>query len=186
MLTMQYCSQCGATVSLRIPDGDNRERYICDSCNTIHYQNPRIIAGCLPFSGDRVLMCKRAIEPRYGLWTLPAGFMENGETVEQAAARETVEEANARVSIGQLFSVISLPHINQVYTLFLGELTDLDFSPGAESLQVELLREQDIPWDELAFDTIRKTLHWYFHDRQQGHLELHVDTLNSRHGRDQP
>lgn len=169
---MKYCSQCGKPVSLRIPDGDNRPRYVCDHCETIHYQNPNIVAGCLPVLGDQILLCKRAIEPRYGLWTLPAGFMENDETVEQAALRESMEEANANVEIEQLYSVFSLPHVNQVYMMFRARLLDESFAPGAESLEVRLFREEDIPWEKLAFRTIHYTLRYFFEDRQRNQFEL--------------
>ena len=125
---MKFCSHCGNPVSQKVPEGDNRLRHVCDHCQTIHYQNPRIVAGCLPVWGRRVLLCRRAIHPRYGFWTLPAGFMENGETVEQAARRETYEEACARVGELQLYTLFDLPHINQVYMLFRGELADPDFA----------------------------------------------------------
>nr|WP_305800390.1 NUDIX domain-containing protein [Thiolapillus sp.] len=127
-----------------------------------------MVTGCIPEWKDRVLLCRRAIEPRYGLWTLPAGFMENEESAQQGAARETLEEANARVSIEQLYTTFNLPHISQVYLLFRGSLEDLDFSPGSESLDVALFREEDIPWDELAFPVVRETLKYYFQDRESG------------------
>ncbi len=166
---MKYCSSCGANVTHKIPADDNRLRFVCDSCDTIHYQNPRVIAGVLPTWGERVLLCRRAIEPRHGLWTLPAGFMENGETTEQAAARETWEEANARVKGLQLYTVISLPHVNQVYMLYRAELLAEDgFSAGIESLETRLFSEAEIPWDELAFKTMHKTLECFFEDRKQG------------------
>src|SRR5512135_3197993 len=130
---MKYCSHCGAPLSHRIPDGDNRHRYVCDACGTVHYQNPRMVVGCLPVWEDKVLLCRRAIEPRYGLWTLPAGFMENGETTAEGAIRETREEAGARVELDGLYSLINVPDIDQVYLLFRGRLLDLDFAPGEES-----------------------------------------------------
>ncbi|MDA7085405.1 NUDIX hydrolase [Pseudomonas sp. SA3-5] len=164
---MKFCSQCGSPVTLRIPEGDNRLRHVCEHCHTIHYQNPRIIAGCLPVWGQRVLLCRRAIEPRRGYWTLPAGFMENGETLEQAAARETHEEACARVRDLSLYTLFDLPHINQVYMFFRADLVDLDFAVGEESLEVQLFEESEIPWSELAFPTVGRTLECYFADRQQ-------------------
>ncbi|WP_046881082.1 NUDIX hydrolase [Pseudomonas aeruginosa] len=142
---MKFCSLCGATVVQRIPDGDNRLRYVCDACHTVHYQNPRIVAG-----------------------SLPAGFMENGETLAQAAARETEEEANARIGDLQLYTLFDLPHISQVYLFFRAELLDLDFSAGDESLEVRLFDEAEIPWSELAFPTIGRTLECYFSDRREG------------------
>ncbi|MBD9679676.1 NUDIX hydrolase [Pseudomonas sp. PDM18] len=162
---MKFCSQCGAGVNLRIPSGDNRPRFVCDQCQTVHYQNPRIVAGCLPVWEGKILLCRRAIQPRQGFWTLPAGFMENGETLEQAAARETLEEANARVHGLQLYTVFDLPHISQVYIFFRAELADLDFSAGEESLEVQLFEESDIPWDELAFPTVGRTLEYFLSDR---------------------
>lgn len=163
---MNYCSQCGAAVIEKIPTGDNRLRFVCATCEHIHYQNPRIIAGCLPIYGDRVLLCKRAIEPRVGRWTLPAGFLENGEATSAGALRETREEANANATIIDLYTLFSLPHISQVYMFFRAELLDLNFSAGEESLDVQLFTEAEIPWDELAFPVINKTLEHYFADRQ--------------------
>jgi len=165
---VKFCSSCGASVKLRIPPGDNRQRFICTSCGEIHYQNPKLVTGCIPEWEDQVLLCRRAIEPRYGLWTLPAGFMENEESAQQGAARETMEEANAAVSIEQLYTTFNLPHISQVYLLFRASLDNLDFSPGSESLDVALFREDQIPWDELAFPVIRETLKHYFQDRARG------------------
>ncbi|WP_456406283.1 NUDIX hydrolase [Thiolapillus sp.] len=165
---MKFCSSCGAGVALRVPPGDNRQRFVCTACGEIHYQNPKLVTGCIPEWEDAVLLCRRAIEPRYGLWTLPAGFMENEESAQQGAIRETLEEANARVQVEQLYTTFNLPHISQVYLLFRGRLTNLDFSPGEESLEVALFREQEIPWDELAFPVIYETLKFYFQDRKQG------------------
>ncbi len=162
-----------------MPDGDNRIRSVCDHCETIHYQNPKIVAGCIPVWEDKILLCKRAIEPRHGFWTLPAGFMENEETLEQAAARECLEEANARVKIEDVFSIYSLPHVNQVYMLYRATLLDLDFSAGDESLEVALYKEQDIPWDNLAFRTIEKTIQHFFADRQNNHFSIHTGTLTN-------
>lgn len=171
---MKFCSQCGGAVSQRVPLGDNRLRFVCGQCDTVHYQNPRIVAGCLPVFEERVLLCRRAIEPRHGYWTLPAGFMENGETTEQAALRETLEEANARVHSQELYMLFNLPHINQVYMFFRAQLADLDFHAGEESLEVKLFRETDIPWTELAFPTVGKTLKQYFIDRQTSRFPVRV------------
>lgn len=174
---MKFCSNCGAKVAFKIPAGDSLPRYVCDACNTIHYQNPRMIVGCVPVWEDRVLLCKRAIEPRYGLWTLPAGFMENGETLDVGAARETLEEACARVEIGMLYAVYSIPHVNQVYLLFLAKLADLDFKAGSETLETRLFREDEIPWDQIAFATVRNTLTHYFADRVRQHYATHVGII---------
>ncbi|SFH87113.1 ADP-ribose pyrophosphatase YjhB, NUDIX family [Pseudomonas guineae] len=176
---MKFCSNCGGPISYHIPQGDNRLRHVCAQCQMVHYQNPRIIAGCLPIWGEQILLCRRAIEPRRGYWTLPAGFMENGETLEQAAARETQEEACARVRGLNLYTLFDLPHINQVYMLFRAELADLDFAPGEESLEVELFHEQDIPWSELAFPVVGRTLECYFADRITQHYPVRNEPLEA-------
>jgi ADP-ribose pyrophosphatase YjhB (NUDIX family) len=165
----RFCMQCGsAKVELRIPHGDDRERHVCADCGYIHYLNPKLVVGTIPVWEDKILLCKRAIEPRYGFWTLPAGFMEEGETLQEGATRETLEEANAHVTIEQMYSTISLPQISQVYVLFRATLLDLDFSSGSESLEVKLFREEEIPWDELAFRTVHDTLRHFFSDRLLG------------------
>ncbi|WP_313085249.1 NUDIX hydrolase [Pseudomonas sp.] len=164
---MNYCSQCGHAIVQQIPAGDNRLRFVCGTCGTVHYQNPRIVAGCLPVWGDRVLLCRRAIDPRRGFWTLPAGFMENGETVQAAAARETLEEACAQVGDLQLYTLFDLPHINQVYVFYRAELLEPVFQAGEESLEVALFREAEIPWSALAFPTVGRTLEYFFADRVQ-------------------
>ncbi len=176
---MKYCSQCGGTLEHRIPEGDSLARYICTVCACIHYQNPRVITGCIPVWEDKVLMCKRAIEPRYGYWTLPAGFLEIGETSAEGAVRETMEEARARVEVGPLFSFINVTYIGQIYTFYRAELLDLEFSPGAESLEVELMTEAQIPWKELAFPTVKLGLQDYFEDRRKGQFQLHMHDLKT-------
>jgi len=183
---VNYCSHCGASVVLRVPAGDNRERYVCDNCDTIHYQNPKIVAGCIPEWEGRILLCKRAIEPRYGLWTLPAGFMENGETTEQAAMRETEEEAGARVIITGLYGLFSIPHISQVYMLYRGTLVDGFYEAGVESLECRLFDEPDIPWEKLAFPVVKETLQRYFADRKCGNgFPLQCDEI-IKHPRREP
>ncbi len=177
---MKFCSHCGSNVSLRTPNDDNRPRFICDDCGIIHYQNPNIIAGCIPEWGDKVLLCKRAIEPYKGKWTLPAGFMENLETVEQAAQRETLEEAEAEVEITGLCAVYSIPHISQVYMLFHGPIKDGYFSPGPESLETALYAEKEIPWNDLAFPVITRTLKTYFDDRRKGKITLQRGMIKPR------
>lgn len=180
---MKYCSKCGAVVEQKIPAGDNRHRYVCNSCHTIHYENPCIIAGCLPVYQDQVLLCKRAIEPRYGLWTLPAGFMENGESTEQAALRETLEEANAQVVIRSLYTMTSILHVDQVQMIYLADMPEPKFSISDESLEVELFRESEIPWDALAFPTITNALKFYFSDRKTGQFPLrHLEMSRSDAG----
>jgi len=178
---MKYCSECGQAVSLEIPEGDNLPRYVCKDCQTIHYQNPKIVAGCLLSWQDKILLCKRAIEPRYGAWTLPAGFMENDETTAQAAAREALEEASARSTALELYTLHNLPHINQVYLMFRGELIDGYAAAGDESLEVGLFSESEIPWDEIAFPVIHETLEFYLHDRKTGHFPVRTgDVIRDR------
>lgn len=174
---MKFCSVCGAPVELRLPPDDNRTRHVCTACGEIHYQNPKLIVGAIPEWKDKILLCRRAIEPRHGLWTLPAGFMENGETTVEAAARETLEEANAQVDIGELYSMYNIPYINQVHLLFRARLLNLDFSPGVESLEVQLFAEEDIPWDTLAFRPVRFTLQHYFADRKAGSFRFRIGDL---------
>jgi ADP-ribose pyrophosphatase YjhB (NUDIX family) len=174
---MNFCSHCGEQVIQRIPEGDSRLRFVCEHCHTIHYQNPNIVAGSLPVWEGKVLLCRRAIEPRLGFWTLPAGFMENGESVEQAARRETVEEACASLRDLQLYTLIDVPHISQVHVFYRAELLSLDFAAGIESLEVQLFDEADIPWDELAFHTVRRTLECFFADRREGVFPVHTDCL---------
>ena len=174
----RFCQQCGSSkVSLAIPHGDDRERHVCADCGNIHYLNPKLVVGTIPVWGEQVLLCKRAIEPRYGLWTLPAGFMEEGETLEEGAARETLEEARARVEIQQMYVTLSLPEISQVYVMFRANLRDVDFSPGTESLEVRLFDEADIPWDQLAFRTIGESLKHFFADRKSGNFPAHTGVL---------
>jgi ADP-ribose pyrophosphatase YjhB (NUDIX family) len=178
---MKFCSHCGSDrIELVVPEGDTLPRHVCASCHTIHYQNPKVVVGCLPEWEGRVLLCKRAIEPRYGLWTLPAGFLENGESVTEGAMRETLEEANARVEVLDLYTLISLPQIHQVYMMFRARLTDLDFGPGTESLEVALFDEADIPWETLAFRTITRTLRNYFLDRKLGAFPNRISALVRR------
>jgi ADP-ribose pyrophosphatase YjhB (NUDIX family) len=174
---MKFCSNCGALVELKVPPGDNRPRSVCPKCHTVHYVNPKLVLGTVPVWEDKVLLCRRAIEPRYGFWTLPAGFMELGETTEQGALRETVEEAGARVELQQLYSIIDVPHVEQVHLFYLGRLLDLNFAPGEESLEVKLFTEQEIPWQEIAFRTVGKTLKWFFADRARGQFDLHQDQV---------
>ena len=166
---MKFCSECAQPVALTVPEGDNRPRYVCITCTTIHYQNPKLVIGSIPVweqDGQlQVLLCKRAIAPRYGYWTLPAGFMENNESTSEAAKRETVEEAGATIELGKLFSLLNVAHVHQVHLFYMARLIDLDFSAGIESLDVKLFSEHDIPWDDLAFPTIRTTLELFFADR---------------------
>jgi ADP-ribose pyrophosphatase YjhB (NUDIX family) len=177
---MNFCSNCGARVELRVPEGDSLPRHVCPACGTIHYLNPKMVVGCIPEWEDRILLCRRAIEPRHGKWTVPAGFMENGETTFDGAKRETLEEANARVDIINLYALYNIPHINQVYLLFRARLLDLDFSAGSETLETRLFAEAEIPWDEIAFATVRNTLRHYYADRPTGSYPFHMGTIEPK------
>ncbi|MEM8593520.1 MAG: NUDIX hydrolase [Pseudomonadota bacterium] len=171
---MKFCSQCGATLNIDIPVGDNRPRHICSNpdCQEIHYVNPKIIVCTLPVLDDKVLLCKRAIEPRVGFWTLPGGFMECAESTEQGAIRETQEEAGAEVSVRQLYRVFDMPHINQVYIIYLAEMTSPQFEAGEESLEVALFSESDVPWSDVAFTVMKRALEDYFQDLKNGHFPI--------------
>ncbi len=175
---MKFCSSCGARVGFRIPPGDSLPRHVCDRCGSVHYQNPKIVVGALPEWEGRILLCRRAIEPRLGKWTLPAGFMENDETTAQGAIRETLEEACARIEIGDLYTLIDVPHFGQVHIVYRARLLDLDFGPGDESLEVALFGEDEIPWDEIAFRTIALTLRHYFDDRRRGEWGFHTGCID--------
>ena len=174
---MKFCSYCGNAVEFVIPAGDHLPRHVCPSCGTIHYQNPKMVVGCIPEWEDKVLLCRRAIDPKYGLWTLPAGFMENGETTAEGALRETWEEAGARVELGPLYTLFNLPHINQVYFMFRARLLDLDYKPGIESLEVRLFAEHEIPWEQIAFRTVKSSLELYFQDRANDGFKFHFGDI---------
>ena len=172
---IKHCRDCGTPVAYRLPDdGDTRERAVCPACNTVHYQNPLNVVGTVPHWGDRVLLCKRNIEPRWGKWTLPAGFMELGESVAQGAARETVEEAGAEFEMEELLSILSVPRVGQVHLFFRARLLSERFDPGPETIEARLFAEHEIPWEEIAFRTVRETLERYFADRKSGRFGLHT------------
>lgn len=181
---MKFCSECAHPVSLAIPPDDNRPRYVCGHCGTIHYQNPKMVIGSIPVwdhDGDtRILLCKRAIEPRYGYWTLPAGFMENNETTAEAALRETQEEAGARVELHELFSLLNVPHVHQVHMFYRATLLDLDYAAGTESLEVKLFSQNEIPWDDIAFPTVAYTLKFFFADLARVKSNGSTYTLHTR------
>jgi ADP-ribose pyrophosphatase YjhB (NUDIX family) len=174
---MKFCANCGAAVVQRVPPGDTLPRWVCDNCGEIHYQNPKLVVGTIPQHQGRVLLCRRAIEPRYGYWTLPAGFMENDETAAQAALRETLEEAGATVELGEPFTLISVPRVNQVHLFYRARLRDLEFKPGEETLEVALVEEAAIPWQEIAFRTVGLTLKRWFADRERGTFGFHAEDL---------
>ena len=176
---MKFCCYCASPVVSRVPPGDSLPRWICDECGEIHYQNPKLVLGTIPEYQGRILLCRRAIEPRYGYWTLPAGFMENSETTGQAAARETLEEAGARVELGAPFSMISVPRVNQVHLFYRARLLDLDFRPGEETLEVAMFDEAGLPWNAIAFRTVGRTLKLWLSDRQAGSFTFHAEDINS-------
>jgi ADP-ribose pyrophosphatase YjhB (NUDIX family) len=175
---MNFCSRCGAGLTQRTPAGDDRPRFVCDQCQAIHYQNPRMVVGTIPEWEKRILLCRRAIAPRAGRWTLPAGYLENGETMVDGARRETREEAGARLEELTPFALFDLPFINQVYLMFRGFLATTAHHPGVESLEARLFSEADIPWDDLAFVVVRETLKRYFSDRDAGRFRLHTGTIS--------
>jgi len=160
-----------------MPDGDTRVRDLCDHCGAIHYQNPRVVVGAIPVWEGRILLCRRAIEPRYNTWTLPAGFMELGETTAQGAERETLEEAGARIQVGRLFTVIEVPQVEQVHMYFLAEALGPELAPGPESLEARYYDEADIPWDDLSFRTVSTTLQHFLEDRRRGVYGSHHYSL---------
>ncbi len=172
---IKHCRDCGSVVSYRLPDdGDTKHRAICTACYTIHYENPLNVVGTVPYLGERVLLCLRNIEPRRGKWTLPAGFMELGETTAQGAARETDEEAGAQFEIEGLFSVPSVPRVGQVHMFYRARLLHERFDPGPETIEARLFAEHEIPWDDIAFRTVRETLLRYFDDRRRGTYAVHT------------
>ena len=172
--SIQHCKSCGSHVTYRIPDdGDTRERAVCNNCSTIHYENPLNVVGTVPVWGDKVLLCKRNIEPRLGKWTLPAGFMELHETVAQGAARETIEEAGAQFEMRELFTLMNVTRVGQVHFFYRAILTSDTFDPGHETQEARLFAEHEIPWDEIAFRTVKETLKHYFADSKKGKFELH-------------
>ncbi|HEX7047567.1 MAG TPA: NUDIX hydrolase [Gammaproteobacteria bacterium] len=177
---MRFCSQCGAPVVLRIPEGDNLPRHVCDSCSTIHYDNPRIVAGCVVTREEKILICRRAIEPRKGFWTLPAGFMEHGETIAEAAAREAMEEACADVELDALYAIVDVIHVGQVHMMYRGRLKGGYHEAGPESIETALVSVTDIPWSELAFPSVRFTLERFREDLAAGGFGLHSHKFDRR------
>ena len=177
---MNYCSNCGNSVILRIPPGEDRPRFFCESCGTIHYQNPKVVVGCIPEMGEKILLCRRAIEPCYGKWTLPAGYLENGETVAEGAEREALEEACAKIEILSPFALFNISEISQIYLMFRARLKDANVEPGTESIEVKLFTEEEIPWDQIAFRVIKETLKRYFRDRMKGLFPFQIDDIPNK------
>lgn len=179
--TIHFCNVCGHKVDYRLPEGDHLPRHVCDHCGHVQYFNPRVIVGCVPeWEDGRILMCKRNIEPRLGLWTFPAGFMELGETTAQGAARETREEAQADVEVGSLVAVINVPYVSQVYMIHRGRLRSAHHGPTPESSQTQLMHEHEIPWDRIAFPTVWHGLRFFFQDRAAGVSTIHTLDLTQR------
>jgi ADP-ribose pyrophosphatase YjhB (NUDIX family) len=170
---IKHCRACGTGVEYRVPSDDNRERAVCASCGTVHYENPINVVGTLPVWGEQVLLCKRNIEPRFGLWTLPAGFMEMGETTDAGAVRETIEEAGARIELQGLFSLLNVVRVGQVHLFYRARLLDTHFDPGHETMEARLFLEHEVPWEQIAFRTVRETLRRFFEDRRHGQFGLH-------------
>lgn len=176
---MNYCSQCGEKVVLTVPANDDRPRHVCPACGTVHYQNPKLVVGCIPVWEGRILMCRRDIEPRKGYWTLPAGFLENGETTAAGARRETFEETGSRVADLAPYLMVDIVYIHQIYLMYRCRLQALNFHPTRESSAVKLVAEAEIPWDEIAFTVIEKTLHHYLRDRSSGRFSFRTDRIDS-------
>jgi ADP-ribose pyrophosphatase YjhB (NUDIX family) len=170
---IRFCRACGSAVAYVVPAGDNRERAVCPACGTVHYENPLNVVGTVPVWGEHVLLCKRAIEPRYGLWTLPAGFLELGETTAEGAIRETIEEAGAQIELGPLFSLLNVVRVGQVHLFYRATMTSPELDPGSETLEARLFREDEVPWDQIAFRTVRETLQFFFADRRRDQFGFH-------------
>jgi ADP-ribose pyrophosphatase YjhB (NUDIX family) len=177
---MKFCDECGAAVQLSVPEGDHLPRHVCSACGKIHYRNPKLVVGCVPEHAGRILLCRRAIEPRRGYWTVPAGFMENGETLQQAAARESHEEALAEVTIGSLLAVVHVLHAEQVHVFFRASLPAAHYAAGPESLEVELVAPADIPWADLAFPSTDFALRRYLEDKAAAREPCHFTTIDRR------
>ena len=172
--SIRHCKACGAATRYIVPADDNRERAVCTVCALVHYENPLNVVGTVPAWGEQVLLCRRNIEPRYGFWTLPAGFLELGESTADGAIRETVEEAGARIELEGLFTVLNVVRVGQLHLFYRARLLDTEFAPGPETIEARLFDEASVPWDELAFRTVRETLLHYFEDRRCGRFELHT------------
>ena len=177
---MKFCPNCGSAVEQKIPKNDTLPRYVCTSCEMIHYQNPRVVVCCIAEWQQKILLCRRAIQPRYGLWTVPGGFLENKETTSQAAVRETWEEANAKIELGPVFALLNVPHISQVHVFYRAQLQSATYSSGNESLDVALFDEEKIPWDNMAFRTTAIALKYYFVDRRNNNFGFHSEDIPAR------
>jgi ADP-ribose pyrophosphatase YjhB (NUDIX family) len=174
---IQHCRVCGALTQYRVPPDDNRERAVCTACGEIHYENPLNVVGTVPVWSDQVLLCRRNIEPRYGYWTLPAGFLELGESAAEGAIRETVEEAGANIELQDLYTMLNVVRVGQIHFYYRARMLDTRLAPGPETIEARLFREDEIPWEDLAFRTVRLTLEHFFADRRSGVYPLHVGDL---------
>jgi ADP-ribose pyrophosphatase YjhB (NUDIX family) len=178
-MPLNFCSKCGGTIYKRIPEGDDRPRHVCASCGTVHYKNPKLVVGCIVEWQDKILMCRRAIAPKIGKWTLPAGYLESAESVAQGALRETWEEARAHVDIIEPYALFNLTFVDQIYFIFRAKLMNLDFSPGPESQAVDLMSQADIPWNEMAFEVIDEILQRYFKDKSKGRFNFQMGDIKA-------
>jgi len=176
-MEINFCSSCGAPMEGKIPVGDDHLRSVCTKCSYVHYENPKMVVGCIPIFEDRILLCRRNIEPRKGMWTLPAGYLENRESVQEGAARETLEETRAHVKIIAPYRLFNIVFVDQIYLMFRARLGDEKFGPTSESSEVRLFKEADIPWDEIAFEVIKLTLVDFFQDRKQGAYSFKIKDL---------
>lgn len=170
---IKHCRACGTAVDYRVPADDNRERAVCVACGTIQYENPLNVVGTVPVWGEQVLLCRRNIEPRYGLWTLPAGFLELGETTDAGALRETIEEAGAQIELQGLFTLLNVVRVGQVHLFYRARMLGPELNPGPETIEARLFNEDEVPWEQIAFRTVRETLHCFFNDRRRGQFDLH-------------
>ena len=177
---MKFCPDCGQPVEMKVPDGDHLPRHVCPACSTVHYHNPKLVVGCVPALDGRILLCRRAIEPRLGRWTLPAGFLENNESMQQGAARESWEEALARVAIGSPLAIVHVLHAHQVHVMFRASFAEPGFGVGQESLEVRLFARDEIPWPEIAFPSVRYALERYLDDVAAGREQLHITDIDLR------
>ena len=177
---MNHCSHCGELLTRAVPPGDDRERHICPACGRIHYRNPRMVVGCIPLWKERLLLCRRAIEPRHGTWTIPAGYLETGESVEEGARREMMEEARATAETLQPYGLYNIRQVSQVYLIFIASLASQVFGAGEETIEARLFDEDEIPWDDLSFPVVETTLKHFFEDVKRGTFPFHIDDVTKR------
>lgn len=177
-MDIKFCTACGSPTLMKIPPEDDHVRAVCSGCGQVHYSNPKMVVGCIPEWQGKILLCKRNIEPRLGKWTLPAGYLESGESVQSGAVRETKEEAMADVAIIEPYRLFNITFVDQIYFMFRAAMTSDKFGITTESSDVRLFDEPEIPWGEIAFDVIRQTLDHYFIDRKKGDFPFRIFDLN--------